>query len=166
MDEVEVDTSDNNTLSLASHSSSEKFEQVILPAIFGAFFGIIAQMSLSNGYIDIPYDSETYIGKIFDMLVILSAVFPAIILQTLVQRRNDINTKEFFLGGIAVMVAITIFGLMFSWCLIPVAVLLWFYASMSWSQHEMPDFRLGFWAGLGCIVGSLCGSIATVMLLA
>ena len=166
MDEVEVDTSEDNTLSEAGRSSSEKFEQVMLPATIGAFVGVLAQLSLSNGFFNSPYTPETYIGKIFDMLVILSAVIPAIFLQTLIQRRNGINTKEFFLGGIAVLVAISIFGLMFSWCLIPVAVLLWFYASMSWSQHEMPDFRLGFWAGLGCIVGSLCGSIATVYVLA
>ena len=47
-----------------------------------------------------------------------------------------------------------------------ISVLLWFYASMSWSQHDLPDFRLGFWAGMGCVVGALSGSIAISMLLA
>ena len=56
------------------------------------------------------------------------------------------------------------FSLLFPWCLLPVSILLWFYVTMSWAKHDLPDFRRGTWAGIGAIVGVLVGALAWAML--
>lgn len=156
---------------VASESSIEQFAQVILPALLGGVFGALGQYLTSHGYISTPLSTETYLGGVLEMLVILSFSIPAILIHSIAQRDDGIDEGglsklEFLAGGLAALVIFSFFGLLFSYCLVPVVVLLWFYASMSWSQHELPDFRLGFWAGMGCVVGTLSGSIAISMLLA
>ncbi|MCS5535270.1 MAG: hypothetical protein NZ802_05405, partial [Candidatus Poseidoniales archaeon] len=127
--------------------------------------------SIFRGYISTPLSPETYLGGVLEMLVILAFSIPAILIHSIVQSdvrldEGGLNKLEFLAGGIAALMIFSFFGLLFSYCLVPVVVLLWFYASMSWSQHDLPDFRLGFWAGMGCVVGTLSGSIAISMLLA
>ena len=171
MDE-DVDTSTAiDERKVASESSIAQFAQVILPALLGGVFGAIGQYSISHGYISTPLSPETYLGGVLEMLVILAFSIPAILIHSIVQRdvrldEGGLNKLEFLAGGIAALMIFSFFGLLFSYCLVPVVVLLWFYASMSWSQHNLPDFRLGFWAGMGCVVGTLSGSIAISMLLA
>ena len=156
---------------VASESSIAQFAQVILPAILGGGFGALGQYSIIHGYISTPLSTETYLGGVIEMLVILAFSIPAILLHSISQSdggpdEDGLNKLEFLAGGLVALMIFSFFGLLFSYCLVPVAVLLWFYASMSWSQHDLPDFRLGFWAGMGCVVGTLSGSIAISMLLA
>ena len=156
----------SETRSEVGVNSSRKFGQVFLPAVFGSMFGMFSQYLMTSGYLETPFSPETYLGSLLDLLVILVAAIPAIGIQTLTQRNDEINLREFFFGGMTSLVLCSFFGLLFSYCLLPVCILLWFYSSMSWSKQDLPDFRLGFWAGLGCVVGALCGSIATVMMMA
>jgi hypothetical protein len=164
MGEVADPSQDTVERAAASTSSIEKFGQVILPALLGGLLGALAQFSIMRGYVTTPFSSETYLGGVLELMVILAFSIPAIILHTISQRVEGLSKMEFLGGGLAALLIFSLFGLLFSYCLLPVVVLLWFYASMSWSQHELPDFRLGFWAGLGCVVGTLSGSIAMVML--
>jgi hypothetical protein len=181
---------------MARASSIEKFAQVIIPALLGGLFGALGQYSIIHGYVSTPLSPESYLGGVLEMLVILGFAIPAIIIHTISQRsgsrapegpdpdvaEEEIPTEigmaeggmdegglykmEFLGGGMAALLIFSLFGLLFAYCLLPVVVLFWFYASMSWSQHQLPDFRMGFWAGLGCVVGTLSGSIAVAMLLA
>ena len=149
----------------ARKSSSEKFVLVMQPAILGAILGVAGQLAIIKGYIDTPYAEETYLGGLLDLLVILALSLPAILINVLLQGPQS-ERKEMLNGGLLVLFFCSVFGLLFSYCLLPVTIMMWFYATMSWSTQELQDFRLGFWAGLSCIVGSLSGSVAISMFLA
>lgn len=150
---------------LAAHTASSQFEQVLLPAIIGAAFGMLAQWALTTGRIEVGFDSSSYLTGLLQLYVVLAGSVPAILIHAGAQKRHGTNLAEFLAGETMPLVLAALFSLLFPWCLLPVSIFLWFYITMSWSKFELPDFRRGTWAGIGAIVGTLVGALAMSMLM-
>lgn len=143
--------------------ANQHFKNVFLPAIIGSSFGAIGQHFLGNGVINVANSFSPFLQIVSELLVIVAMTIPVIIILGLFHLQES-KFLDYIGGAFTLLIPVVILSAMFPACLLPFAIMVWFYTSMSWSRYNLPDYRLGMWGGMGSLVGALVGAMAYTML--
>ncbi len=149
-------------IEILQNRSRQSFENVIIPAVIGGITGIITQFLIDGDILSNPWGEDTYLSSIWNMHAALICVAITGLLSMtafflLKERKSEL--LEFLLGGAFLLASAFLLSSMRG-CGVFVLVFVWFVASGTWSRYELPPFRLGFWWGLGLVVGALSGVLA------
>ncbi len=157
-----METEGQAHIELLQKRSRQSFENVIIPALIGGLTGLVTQFMIDGGILSDPWPDGSYLSSLWNLhaaLICVAITGPiTMTIHFLVKDRKS-ELLEFILGaGLLIFLAALLSTM--RGCGAFVLVFIWFVASGSWSRYELPPFRLGFWWGLGLVVGALSGVLA------
>jgi hypothetical protein len=142
--------------------SKAAFAHVLIPAITGGICGLVSQSLVDSGKLASPWDKGDYLHSLWNMHVALFIVtIPGLVVMAVWMAKKGRNSEilEFMAGGFSAIILAFLMSSM-AGCGAFILLLFWFMASGSWGKHELPAFRLGFWWGLGLVVGAFSGALS------
>ncbi|MCS5537676.1 MAG: hypothetical protein NZ770_06185 [Candidatus Poseidoniaceae archaeon] len=157
-----METEEQARVEILQKRSRQSFENVIIPALIGGLTGIMTQFMIDGDILSNPWGEGSYLSTIWNMhaaLLCVAVTGPLSMTVHFLRKERKAELLEFLLGGAFLLVVAALLSTMRG-CGAFVLVFIWFIASGTWSRYELPPFRLGFWWGLGLVVGALSGVLA------
>ena len=157
-----METEEQVRIEILQKRSRQSFENVIIPALIGGLTGIMTQFMIDGDILPDPWDEGSYLSTIWNMhaaLLCVAVTGPLSMTVHFLRNERKAELAEFLLGAAFLLVVAALLSTMRG-CGAFVLVFIWFIASGTWARYELPPFRLGFWWGLGLVVGALSGVLA------